>query len=49
MMFVALLQDVGFSPLLTQRRGQAIVYLHDSTQIEVCSPSWAVRSPPWRS
>lgn len=34
MMFVALLQDVGFSPLLTQRRGQAIVYLHDSTQIE---------------
>ena len=34
MMFVALLQDVGFTPLLTQRRGQTIVYLHDSTQIE---------------
>ena len=48
MMFVALLQDVGFSPLLTQRRGQTIVYLHDSTQIEECSPSWGARSPPWR-
>ena len=34
MMFVELLQGVGFQPLLTQRRGQTIVYLHDSTQIE---------------
>ena len=34
MMFVDLLQGVGFQPLLTQRRGQTIVYLHDSTQIE---------------
>ena len=34
MMFVELLQRVGFQPLLSQRRGQTIVYLHDSTQIE---------------